>query len=77
MLKLKDNVDLKELEKYGFIFKSNIFWIPLKKSKELIALHINLHTREIDCLGILGPNEKTDDLYELIIDGLVEKVKND
>ena len=76
MLRIKDNVDLKELEKYGFIFKSNICWKPLKKSKELIALHINLHNREIDCSGILGSNEKMDDLYDLIKDGLVEKTED-
>ena len=74
MLKIKDNVDLKELEKYGFIFKSNICWKPLKRDKCMIAIYVNLHNKEIDCSGILGANEKLDDLYDLIKDGLVEKV---
>ena len=74
MLKIKDNIDLKELDKYGFIFKNNICWKPLEGDKYLIAISINLHNREINCSGVLGSNEKLDDLYDLITDGLVEKM---
>lgn len=74
MLKIKDNIDLKGLDKYGFIFKNNICWKPLKRDKCMIAISINLHNREISCSGVLGSNEKLDDLYDLIKDGLVEKM---
>ena len=74
MLKIKDNVDLKELEKYDFIFKQNICYKPLKRDKQLIAIWINLDNRTIDCSGILSEGEKLNDLYNLIKADLVEKV---
>ena len=73
MLKIKDNVDLKELEKYGFdleqtkdefdqiwAFDSNLFFYKDSKS---IMIPWNEQEK---CL---------DTLYDLIKDGLVEKVE--
>ena len=81
MLKIKDNVDLKELEKYGFIkvrkgttdFVSDVkYWYTLNNSEyDCITV---FKDREIyfgmDCYG-----ETYDVIYDLIKDGLVEKVK--
>ena len=68
-----ERIDLKELEKYGFIFKCNLCWKPRKKDKMMVNISINLDNREINCSGVLGANEKLDDLYDLIKDGLVVK----
>lgn len=74
MLKIKDNVDLKELEKYGFdirqtedefdqlyAFDSNLFFY--KDSKIIMIPWNNQHT----CLNTL---------YDLIKADLVEKVED-
>jgi hypothetical protein len=78
MLKIKDNVDLKELKKYGFIFKDalpNICWKPKKGTWEVIEISINLHNRIIDIQGIGDLfHTKEDTLYDLIKANLVEKV---
>lgn len=78
MLKIKDNVDLKELEKFGFIFKKqlpNICWKPKKGTWEVIEISINLNTRVIDIQG-MGDlfHTKEDTLYDLITNDLVEKM---
>ncbi len=76
MLKIKNNVDLKNLEKYGFRYSFGEDWhyyfdnisISLGDNKELV---IDLNDddycyEEIDHLINI--------LYDLIVDGLVEKV---
>lgn len=75
MLKIKDSIDLKELEKFGFIFRSNLLYKPNYKDKDMIDISINQETREVDCTGILGRSEKLDCLYELIKADLIEKVE--
>lgn len=75
MLKIKDNVDLKELKKFGFIFRANLFYKPSKKDKDLVDILINQESKIIDCSGLLGHDEKLDTLYDLIQAGLVEKVE--
>lgn len=75
MLKIKDSIDLKELEKFGFIFRSNLLYKPSYKDKDMIDISINQETREVDCTGILGRSEKLDCLYELIKADLIEKVE--
>lgn len=72
MLKIKDNVDLKELEKYGFSLNN----------KEWFLLDINGATLQIKPITreILIDSYNTETyhnpaiLYDLIKDGLVEKV---
>ena len=90
MLKIKDNVDLKELEEYGFKYK------PMFNSKkeEVLGCYIISFDYEfirydyiIDAeyrdIMLMTDNRGVDDdnmrefdiLYDLIKDGLVEKVK--
>ena len=47
MIKIKDNVDLKDLEKFGFVFRANILYKPSYKDKDLIDISINQETREV------------------------------
>lgn len=94
MLKIKDNVDLKELEKYGFVLEYDLLYtkefnVPYDMFDEDIdeKHSINIYTKDrhialdiinncdtYHCYGDeLGFIE--DCLYELIKDGLVEKVE--
>lgn len=82
MLKIKDNVDLKELEKFGF--RKPYFFSPFYYYKKEFNTGSNItiskstaqfHDREIylddagyDCYGLL------DTVFDLIQAGLVEKV---
>lgn len=79
MLKIKDNVNLKELEKYGFhkpnsttlknVGYENIdgIWI-IKEDKKL-------RITNSDKINGFYDNALSNNLYDLIQDGLVEKVK--
>ena len=80
MLKIKDNVDLKELEKYGF--EKDIFggYTKIRRIEETIVytmritptnryLQINLFDR-----AIIASSLQTT-IYDLIQDGLIEKVE--
>ena len=75
MLKIKDDVDLKELEKFGFKNRYGFFYKSKPKEKEVIELEIDLNTREVKMAG-LGDlfHTREDTLYELIKADLVEKV---
>ena len=87
MLKIKDNVDLKELEKYGFEYK---------KDKDILSLdYYNLgkdelgadnrvvvikkdRTMEVDIdTDLQGYSEELEVLYDLIQDGLVDKINGE
>ena len=75
MLKIKDNIDLKELEKFGFIFyhyvdKHDYYVFPDSKDTELSVF---IETRQIYAESYLNNLDK---LYDLIQAGLVEKVSN-
>lgn len=75
MLKIKDNVDLKELEKYGFIFKCGMCWKPKKGTWEVIEVKIDLETKIISFPGLSDMfHTREDTLYDLIKADLVEKV---
>lgn len=75
MLKIKDNIDLKELEKYGFRYTKGEDWhkyndnmsMSLGDKKEL---NINCD----DCYFDEDINECIECLYDLIKADLVEKV---
>ena len=80
MLKIKDNVDLKKLEKYGFIkvrkgmteFVPEVkYWYTLNNSEyDCITVFKDRHIFfGVDCYG-----KTYDVIYDLINDGLVEKV---
>ena len=79
MLKIKNNVDLKELEKYGFKFERGTTYIKTFKSDDtyicvsecelrIIDIEIDIFDREYEI------NKIVDTLYDLIQAGLVEKV---
>lgn len=76
MLKVKDNVDLKELEKYGFIKQQVGMDLAYARFllkgyyKESIIIWLDRKI-QVDAINIL------DTIYDLIKDGLVEKVGED
>ena len=73
MLKIKDNIDLKELEKYGFNLydeRSNLYDKQLTENEE-----INIYNKEINIALDGWETNKLDTLYDLIKDELVEKVE--
>lgn len=78
MLKIKDNVDLKELEKYGFRYSFGEDWhyyfdnisISLGDNRELV---IGLNDNDFCYKEI---NYLINILYDLIKDGLVEEAYN-
>ena len=68
MLKIKDNVDLKELEKYGFERK-RYFYESYDYEKSGVIIYE--HSKEITTLV----HYDIDTLYDLIKGDLVEKVE--
>jgi len=76
-LKIKDDVNLKELEKYGFIeteVMGDLFWEKRYEKgfyKEYIDVWKNDRQIQVSAIGLLGT------LYDLIEAGLVEKVKEE
>lgn len=75
MLKIKDDVDLKELEKYGFKYFDDIKscrYGCLDYQKDYLEIFIN------NARVITGSSDKSiidlDIIYDLIQAGLVEKV---
>ena len=74
MLKIKDNVDLKELEKFGFEELPHKYWRDINKTYWTIC--IDKKTREIKCWNYGYGGTKKPDKYieDLIQAGLVEKV---
>lgn len=74
MLRLKKEVDLKKLKKYGFREMEDFFYKPKKGTWEVIEVKINKIDRAIDITG-LGDlfHTKEDTLYDLITAGYVEK----
>lgn len=68
MLKIKDNIDLKELEKYGFKYKHSYYVCCSLYGDISIIIYAN---RKINIIT----SHKLDVLYDLIKDDLVEKVE--
>ena len=68
MLKIKDNIDLKQLEKFGFIKDKNIYYY--KNVFSVIVLMV------FDNRKMSNPKDDNGNviLYDLIRAGLVEKV---
>ena len=80
-LKIKDNVDLKELEKFGFKeidYEFKKWYMKVKTNRELARVVIFKDTKEIymelDEPCYRASNE-IEILYDLIQAGLVEKVE--
>ena len=79
MLKIKDNVDLKELEKYGFEYHRLVYIKEITRGKEDILEQKNIYVTENDREisiknGLFNIDEELDTIYDLIKDGLVEKI---
>lgn len=80
MLKIKDSVDLKELEKYGFEYQDEDrnYWKYsfLNRYGDEKQYWVDVDTREIEFMVDSGKILKYDNtIYDLIKDGLVEKVE--
>lgn len=79
MLKIKDNVDLKKLEKYGFNECLYVNGIVYKKAIirgiEIYNYIIGSKDRIIHFNQMSVHNELDDTIYDLIQDGLIEKVE--
>lgn len=88
MLKIKDNVDLKELEKYGLVFKTisdkgkfqyiqnDDCWYQSGLMIDVDTRFILLHSGDYDYKKSVWTGKNTTTLYDLIKDGLVEKVSD-
>ena len=76
MLKIKDDVDLKELEKFGFkADKYDLFYEYHSKSNYKDTIMLNMKNKRL--LFYQTYNGKSYDvLYDLIQAGLVEKVED-
>jgi hypothetical protein len=76
MLKIKDNVDLKELEKYGFKIHNNFIY---SLECEEITTELDIECRELYLYSTGAEEVQTMSIphvvYDLIKDGLVEKVE--
>ena len=70
MLKIKEDIDLKELEKYGFKKKYYYNAICIIREDKKHDIFFDLKTRKL-----LFINYGYDVLYDLIKDGLVDKVE--
>ena len=83
MLKIKDNVDLKELEKYGFKYEKMMYGreryyepitcIDVTAKEKTKASSLKLRQVIVNAYSI--EHEAIELLYDLIKDGLVEKVE--
>ena len=75
MLKIKDNVDLKELEKYGF-YETEYTYIKNGELQEATSVHKDTKTIYPTYDSGYTFYVSSDILYDLIKDGLVEKVED-
>lgn len=78
MLKIKDNVDLKELEKYGF--RKNGLLDYQKRVQNITIMYTTHRHKELylfrETESAYIDDKELDTLYDLIKDGLVEKVND-
>ena len=80
MLKIKDNIDLKELEKFGFKVSDNVFDLNKVKCLTYEFLTISQTTRDIEISSgydEINGDEEIEKLFDLIQAGLVEKVEGE
>lgn len=85
MLKIRDGIDLKELEKFGFYYEDGDWfkdYIPYKISSpndySFIAVGIDNRIIDLNYIQLDTHLEKTiNDIFDLIQAGLVEKVSDE
>ena len=75
MLKIKDNVDLKELEKFDFKYNDDIGQYVLNLINKPLTINVWNRKINIEDYNILTENILANLLYDLIQAGLVEKVE--
>jgi len=76
MLKIKDDIDLKELEKYGFKYHKDLIYKPKYKEWSVIEVSVDPNTKIIKIAGINDLFHTVEDtLFDLIKADLVEKIK--
>lgn len=74
MLKLKDNINLKELEKYGFINKCGMCWKPKYNECSVMEITI-LEDKTLKIAGVPDLFHTVEDtIYKLTKDNLIELV---
>ncbi|HIQ91022.1 MAG TPA: hypothetical protein IAB27_05315 [Candidatus Coprosoma intestinipullorum] len=81
MLKIKDNVDLKELEKFGFEHQKLIYVKDVVRRccnlRENKKIYIYEQSRLISIgIGLFSTDVELSIIYDLIQAGLVEKVED-
>lgn len=81
MLKIKDNIDLKELEKYGFKLSNDKTICEYGYDKYDVTIYFSTKNRILKSdVPFYSDLEDSDShlevLYDLIKDGLVEKVED-
>ena len=75
-LRIKDNVDLKELENYGFRYHKDYVYKPKYKEWSVVEVGLDPLTRIIKIAGVPDLFHTVEDtLYDLIKANLVEKVE--
>lgn len=80
MLKIKDNIDLKKLEKFGFKYHRKIYIKDTKRGccnlVENKKIYVEENSRNISMgIGIFNTDIELDTIYDLIKADLVEKVE--
>ncbi|MBQ3413975.1 MAG: hypothetical protein IJH39_01210 [Clostridia bacterium] len=81
MLKIKDGVDLKELEKFGFTKEPMIYVKLIEKGNEGFLkfqkyIYIDEKSKTISIQeGMFNVDKELETIYDLITAGLVEKVE--
>lgn len=75
-LRIKDDVDLKELEKFGFIYKDEIGQYVYNVINEPLTINVWNRKFNITDYHTLTANILIDKIYDLIQAGLVEKVED-
>ena len=72
MLKIKDNVDLKELEKFGFELKEDSYEYNTCEEDGFSGFTVDIDDRFINNYSSVS-RKNLDIIYDLIQTGLVEK----
>ena len=79
MLKIKDNVDLKELEKYGFKYYAMLYMKEIIRGEDDLIEKKTIYVEELNRRlsiknGLFNVDIELDTICDLIQAGLVEKV---
>lgn len=72
MLKIRDDVDLKELKKFGFVKKKDYYELNFAEMDGLDGFVIRLDDRQIENYSV-GDDTSIETLYDLIKANLVVK----